>query len=334
MLGLALPAGHPVWAATEEPLPVEREDDVWVAEAPGWLVSGTRADGVVRVVNHGTDHDVVGTASGDSPLYARLGYSTSTAPLMSAEAWASPVDQSVVLLDARGRATHRSGMRTIRAETQGEGAERVAVGASVARARWVDVRRGQRDHGSGRSGFVQEAAGVTTVSVVRGAWEIRCVRVDALPGNPDAVTAAVQLRVSGWPLGDGEEQISAVKEEAGRGLPPVAARVRSRRLLSVIVAGEGFEQVGIHAEDDASPLGQHSRTPWAAGQVWTGRWGAVGIGLVGVAGDDDALMPGTVPTFELDPRAARVRVGWPDGVRTETDLPRAALDHLPPTSST
>ena len=80
MLGLALPADHPVWTAAEEPLPVEVADDLVAVAAPGWIVSGTHDDGIVRVVNHGTDHALEGSLGGDSPLYARLGYSTATAP--------------------------------------------------------------------------------------------------------------------------------------------------------------------------------------------------------------------------------------------------------------
>lgn len=54
MLGLALPADHLVWAAEEEALPVEKEDTHRLISTPGWMVSGTSADGVVRVLNIGT----------------------------------------------------------------------------------------------------------------------------------------------------------------------------------------------------------------------------------------------------------------------------------------
>ena len=90
MLGLALPADHPVWTAAEEPLPVEERDALRAVRAPGWLVSGTRADGIVRVVNHGTDHAVEGATVADSPLYARLGYSTATSPVLDDSGWLRP----------------------------------------------------------------------------------------------------------------------------------------------------------------------------------------------------------------------------------------------------
>ncbi|MFD1150687.1 DUF2264 domain-containing protein [Saccharothrix hoggarensis] len=307
MIGLALPADHPVWTAVEEPLPVERDDRTWVATPPGWLVSSTRADGIVRVVNHGTDHDVVGGSVGDSPLYTRLGYSTATAPLLSERAWTSPVDQSVVLLDRSGVATHRAGMRTLSVERVGD----AVVGASAARVHWLDPEPGQPDHGSGRRGVARDVAVVTTVSVVRGPWEVRCVRVDPLADDGDAtgprdVTA---LRIGGWPLaGDGP----AVVRERGR------VEVRSGGLTSVLVAGPGLDRVGADDEDDASPLGPRSATPWGAGEVTPGRWAAAAIGLGATA---PGGRPGDVPEIVLDQESGRVDVRWPDGGSTAATLP-------------
>ncbi|NUT33104.1 MAG: DUF2264 domain-containing protein, partial [Hamadaea sp.] len=173
LLGLALPADHPVWTAVEEPLPVEQADQVAVIAAPGWALAATRADGVVRVYNHGTDHARQGDRVGDSPLYARLAYSTATAPLMDDSAWDEPLDQSVTLLDAAGRATHRTGFQTLAVGEIGD----AALLASVARAHWLDPDRSAPDHGSGRPGVARDAADVTTVSIVRGAWEVRLVHL-------------------------------------------------------------------------------------------------------------------------------------------------------------
>ncbi len=61
LLGIALPADHPVWSASPEPLPVETADQLRVIAAPGWIVSATRDDGIVRVLNHGTDHGIEGS---------------------------------------------------------------------------------------------------------------------------------------------------------------------------------------------------------------------------------------------------------------------------------
>ncbi|MBB5801569.1 hypothetical protein F4560_001337 [Saccharothrix ecbatanensis] len=299
MLGLALPADHPVWTAAEEPLPVERADGTWIASPPGWLISSTRADGLVRVVNHGTDHAVVGAQVGDSPLYTRLAYSTATAPLLSERAWTSPLDQSVVLLDAAGVATHRAGMRTLSVSQVGD----AVVGASVACAHWLEAAPGQRDHGSGRQGVARDVAMVTTVSILRGPWEVRCVRLDPLPDAPDALREATALRIGGWPVaGD-----PTVTTEPGR------AEARSGVLRSVLVPGPGLHRIGVHTEPDASPLGPNTATPWAAGEVTPGKWTAVAIGL------DAGGQPGTSPAIHLVQEA--VTVTWPDSTSTTTNLP-------------
>ncbi len=64
LMGLMFPADHEAWTALEQPLPIERADAVRAIAAPGWLVSGTVADGIVRVVNHGTDHSREGEGVG------------------------------------------------------------------------------------------------------------------------------------------------------------------------------------------------------------------------------------------------------------------------------
>jgi hypothetical protein len=80
-LGLLLPEDHPVWTAPEEPGPVETADATLALPAPGWLLHTTAADGIVRLVNHGTDRlPPPPAASDDSPHYTRLAYSSATAP--------------------------------------------------------------------------------------------------------------------------------------------------------------------------------------------------------------------------------------------------------------
>ncbi|MET8472610.1 DUF2264 domain-containing protein [Streptomyces sp. NPDC006422] len=82
---VALLAGEddPLWTATEEAAPVEGPDRVLALRAPGLLVQSTRADGIVRLHNHGSDH--VRPFEGEQadqvdPHYARHAYSTHTGP--------------------------------------------------------------------------------------------------------------------------------------------------------------------------------------------------------------------------------------------------------------
>ncbi|MEV0638330.1 DUF2264 domain-containing protein [Streptomyces sp. NPDC050619] len=82
-VSLLAPAGHPLWTAREEAAPVEETDRVLALPAPGLLVQTTRADGVVRLHNHGSDHvrPHEGEApEGDDPHYGRQAYSTRTGP--------------------------------------------------------------------------------------------------------------------------------------------------------------------------------------------------------------------------------------------------------------
>ncbi|MER5986181.1 DUF2264 domain-containing protein [Streptomyces sp. NPDC001787] len=86
-VALLAPAEHPLWTATEEPAPSEGPDRVLSVPAPGLLVQSTRADGIVRLHNHGSDHvrpHEGEPAAGQDPLYARQAYSTVTGPTSAA----------------------------------------------------------------------------------------------------------------------------------------------------------------------------------------------------------------------------------------------------------
>ncbi|MFD9066862.1 DUF2264 domain-containing protein [Kitasatospora purpeofusca] len=301
LLGLALPADHPVWTSTEEPLPVEVADQSALLAAPGWALSSTRADGIVRVHNHGTDHARPGDRTGDSPLYARFGYSTATAPLLSEDGWDAPLDQSVVLLDADGRATHRTGFETLAVE-QPQGA---AVLASRARCHWVDPDLGVPDHGSGRPGRAVDAAVVTTVSIVRGAWEVRCVQVgpDGAPGWSEVAA----LRVGGWPLTADRPPVARVDGSTA------SAAVDDR--TSTAVGLLGLTGAGVDRALDATPLGDATATPWLRGRPRPGDWCVAALAL--------GAAPHVPPRAELSAPGAppAVTVGWPDGSTTVAALP-------------
>jgi hypothetical protein len=289
MLGLALPADHPVWTDEEQPLPVQRGDVLRAVRAPGWLVSGTVDDGIVRVVNHGTDHTVPGATITDSPLYARLGYSTATAPVLDESGWTSPVDQTVALVDAAGRPTHRAGMTTLFVDVRGgsPGVE-AGVAASRATAHWVDDAAKAPDHGSGRIGTPTTAGQITVLSVVRGPWEARLVRVDQLADGVQAED--LRLRIGGW---------------------PVAGEAPRSSVLALI----GEASAGSTTRPDGGPLGGPVRVPWVDFPVRVGAWVAVLVELTGAPGAGD---PSTV-VIEGDSDLA-VRVDWPDGASTQLHI--------------
>lgn len=323
MLGLALPADHPVWTATEEPLPVEGGDVLTVARAPGWLVSGTQADGLVRVVNHGTDHALPGDAVTDSPVYARLGYSTATSPVVGARGSADPVDQSAAVVGPDGRLSHRTGFETLSVGTvpldgaaghDGPAGQGGAAGVAFSRGRahWVRPAAGARDYGAGHDGEVTWGPWVTTGSVVRGAWEVRLVRVETVPGTTNG-----PLRVAGWALSadlppvltvhgardvgcaasgvtrgdvrpDAAAGACAVGGEVDGGTGP-SARATTGSLVSSVHALVGDLVAGVDVDDDVTPLGPCTAVPWLTtpGEPGTG-WYAVAVRLAGVpAGDGE-----------------------------------------------
>ncbi|MCZ6465217.1 MAG: DUF2264 domain-containing protein [Proteobacteria bacterium] len=164
-LGLLLPAEHPVWTATEAPLPVERGDFCRALAEPGFLVRGTRADGIVRVANHKSDHypsAAMGRDAGDDPHYRKLGYSTHTAPEISpeigGEADSLDADAQVSLVSPDGVSTSRRARIHSIAVVDRFGASCFYPGEGVV--------------ADGRA-FPLWLERVETVSIARGAAEIR-----------------------------------------------------------------------------------------------------------------------------------------------------------------
>ncbi|BEL06620.1 DUF2264 domain-containing protein [Actinoplanes sichuanensis] len=105
-LGLLLPPEHPVWTAPEEPAAIDTGDVTVALPGPGWLLSGTRADGVVRLINHGSDRAAKTPPDGPpDPLYTRFAYSTHTAPQFG-ETPPDIVERRHVERIARGTSRH------------------------------------------------------------------------------------------------------------------------------------------------------------------------------------------------------------------------------------
>ncbi|ROQ64676.1 hypothetical protein EDF36_0172 [Rathayibacter sp. PhB152] len=320
MLGILLPAEHPVWSAASEPLPadllpIEQGDDLRAIVSPGWIVSGTHADGIVRVVNHGTDKALPGATTGDSPLYARLGYSTATAPLLDERGWAEALEQSVALVDADGDATHRTGMTLTEVRLDADG--RVGVAGSSGDAHWITPERSSHRHGEGLRGAVRVAGRISVHSLVRGPWELRLVRIDELAEGVRAEEIA--LRIGGWPLAGAEiaADTSAATAEASNG------RLTSRLSLlphTSLTPGAVPEVV---ARDGASPLGPAVGVPTI---TLPAEVDALVVALVGLTGEEAA--GAEAPSAGLaavdvatDGDALSVTATWPDGLVTEHRLP-------------
>jgi hypothetical protein len=153
-LGLAAGPEHPLW--TEEPADAgaatetvgaattatgtvtTATDTTATAEATaitvlpsiGWLLASRPRDVVVRMANHGADHETFEPGGGPDPHYIKFGYSTHTAP-GTGTAWRDGgVDGSFALLDPWRRWTRR---RSIEARRT---VEDVAYSEHVPHDRW------------------------------------------------------------------------------------------------------------------------------------------------------------------------------------------------------
>jgi len=326
LFGLSLPADHPVWTAVEEPLPVETGDFRLTVAAPGWLVSGTRADGVVRTLNHGTDHALPGVHLTDSPLYARLGYSTATSPLLAGPHAADPLDQSVVLLDDQGRPSHRTGFDTLLLDTLPSG---TVAGASRWQAHWVTPDPAAPDHGRGRGGTVRLGPWITVLSVLRGGWELRLVRLS------DEGEQYGALRIGGWPLpaqqpeaggtlpgmGSVAGSVAGLEHEGHARTPGGDAAAGSGRAAawngtahSLVIPGPGLDRSGVTAARDASPLAPWTLVPWCAtsAPAQLGIWYQAAVYL----GGPELSGP---PAVAWAAGSAIARLTWPDGTADDLD---------------
>ncbi|THA71024.1 DUF2264 domain-containing protein [Streptomyces sp. A0958] len=184
-VSLLAPADHPLWTATEEPAPSEGPDRVLALPEPGLLIQSTRADGIVRLHNHGSDHvrpHEGESAVRDDPLYGRQAYSTVTGP--TAPANAADNQLAVVVGGVR------SGRRAIRPLGAG-GGEGWGWAASWHRpvfAEGAPMVPGLR---------------VESVTVARGRYELRVHRVLGAPFG-------ARVEQTGWATGPGSAVASAL----------------------------------------------------------------------------------------------------------------------------
>ncbi|MFJ1747551.1 DUF2264 domain-containing protein [Streptomyces sp. NPDC088116] len=182
---LLAPEDHPLWTATEEPAPSEGPDRVLALPAPGLLVQSTRADGIVRLHNHGSDH--IRPHEGESgvrddPHYSRQAYSTRTGPTA-----AGNVADNHLAVEIAGRT---SGRRRIHPLGAGHGDG------------WGWAASWHRPVFPSGAPMVPGLR-VESVTVVRGRYELRVHRVLGAP-------AGVRVRQTGWATGPEESVRSAL----------------------------------------------------------------------------------------------------------------------------
>lgn len=235
-MGLLLPPDSPAWTDPEGDPPVTTGDRVEVLAEPGFVLASTAADGIVRVLNHGSDHHRHRPPEHEDPHYSRFAYSTHTAPAYLDRPAAAPADNSVCLLDAQGRRSWRTRIH------------RVDVAAGLTASAHHPVW----------SADEESASPWTVVSAVdvRGSVELR-VHVVLGPGDPEADgSTPVRLRIGGYAVAADEP----IPTETAT-VPPPAAVAVTGELRSEIVGLHGGTGAGIVTGTDASPFGHHVAVP-------------------------------------------------------------------------
>ncbi|UWE11144.1 DUF2264 domain-containing protein [Actinacidiphila bryophytorum] len=287
-LGLLLPADHPVWTAREEPGPVDTADRDLVLPGPGWLLHSTAADGIVRLVNHGSDHQSPASKPLDNPHYTRFAYSTATAPETPGQEEPPGPDNQITLLDVPGPSV-RGRIHRLFAEGRRAASWHTRPGA---------------DNG--------QHARIATASVAHGPWEVRIHRIEA--------PAGALIREGGWPVAADD---AAPVAETGAGW---AAARRQDGLTSVLVAllGWGDAEDGAACRTSVAPArghnayGHHSATPLLTARHRGGTRLLASLVVLtadpSVAQDLGTLRTGTSAT--LTPEGT-VRVVFPDGTAEE-----------------
>lgn len=308
-LGLVLPPEHEVWTCPEARLVVEDSDLQLSLSVPGWTVSATAQDGIVRLVNHAADHAGQALEAEDA-AYCRIGYSTHTGPQTGTVTQLGR-DSTVALIDDRGELSHRRPIHRI--TTNGR------VGISRFRAHWHEPGETAEHVQAGGAADIRTGPWVTTASVMKGPFEVRVVRVDAASDvTPEAhgVTEAgpLWLHVSGHAVADhtfarievGDNSVSVVRPD---GLCSAAEGLRG------LTVSEAVRETGVNA------FGTHSTTPvLRTGQPV--RLGQLYAAMLTLSADPAVVaeLTGRPPTAVVDivsdsddSSRSRVRVTWWDG---------------------
>jgi hypothetical protein len=279
-VGLLLPAGHEVWTRRELPLPVEESDRYVALPAPGWLLHSTSSDGIVRLLNHGSDN-IKADNSEDDPHYSRFAYSSRTAPQTGSGAADRRVDGHLALLAADGTPSHRTVI------------EPLGVGERAVSSRHTALLPGD-----------ERSYRVTTTSLPYGPCEVRVHRIEA----PDGFAPGVKVR-------DGGHAVAGADRPHAEGGAGWALTRRADGLVSAVVALHGYDHAEVERAEDANAFGRYSAVPYLTSDSPGGVDGAVFVSLVVLSGapvDVAGLREG----FRVTVADGTVNVGFPDGTGT------------------
>jgi hypothetical protein len=245
-IGLLLPPDHPVWTEDEQPAPIDTGDHMVTMRTPGWLLHATHNDGVVRLVNHGSDRASHAMAYGiPDPHYAKLAYATHAAPETGQDAAIRAVDNHLAVVAPDGTISRRRHIERI-----------VAASGYLAASRYEDK-------------LPDGPVRVATASLVHGAWELRVHRVEAPAGH------AVR---------DGGYAIAADSPPYAQNAGSWAVVRRPGGLTSAAIGLHGFAEAGVARATAANALGPCSATPYVLAPDHRGE-AAIYVSLIAVGGD-------------------------------------------------
>jgi hypothetical protein len=302
-VGLLLPSDHPEWTTTPSLTEEPRQRGL---VAPGWIVSETPADGIVRVINHGSDR--VGEprtiAHVDDPFYRRIGYSNVSSPQLGAEAVSDPRDSHTTLLNADGHAAHRDGIQRIMLT------DRVAVSRSRVHFYSPEAIDSQDVSGLALGPIL------TVASVVHGSAELRLAWWRKAPEASGLAAPTIELDAdAAWPRDAGPWRVSFGGWPLANPLTSEPGEVISARAVSRILPLRGADRTELIERTDADPFGRVSVTPLAISSEPLPE-ATVAVALVELTGAADhgsaarRTATGT-PRVEIGDR--EIRVTWSDG---------------------
>jgi hypothetical protein len=323
-LGLLLADSHPEWSTTAS-APDRQQVMTRALDAPGWLVVNTAADGLVRVLNHGSDgfRGPAGAVRTDNPFYQRAAYSNVTSPELSPEAIAAPLDSHVALLDSRGRPYHRDAIESVHLTDP--------VAVSRSRVHWLDTESAD----AAAWATLRRGPVVTTATVVHGIHELRLAwwtpadtephPLAALDGDsawPED-TGPWRFRIGGWPMpidtDTGVDTDTGIDTDTAGG-GAAASTSRSDGLVTAVLPIRGFDLSGIEVRGGGNPFTARSATPWAAqstpaaaGEFVAALVVLAGFAQDGAAVDDPSVLAGVDVDGGGSSDGGSLRVRWADG---------------------
>jgi len=181
----------------------------------------------------------------------------------------------------------------------------LGISASTSAAHWLTADTTGHRHGSGLDGVVTVAGQVTVHSLVRGAWEMRLVRVESL----EAPTAAgLRLRIGGWPVTGAAPLSTATGQDARAAVESVSSAIRT-------VHGAGVPSVSIRP--DSTPLAGVTAVPAIDYPVVIGEWTGAVLELTGVP--HGSRLDSSV-RLVADGEYWAADITWPDGAQSSSRL--------------